>query len=634
MRILGVQFAIVLLAGGLVAVTDAAAQQTGELLVRVTDASAAAIPSARVELRPEANSGEATASLTTDRTGHARFKALAPGKYSLHVQSDGFKSLEKAVAIEAGRTSTVVVQLDVGQVSETVEVGRGKGSGFGGIFRRHKSAPPPAAAMRAGIAGWNIHTEEYSHIAENGFRAVADDPLSTFSIDVDTASYANVRRFLRDGSMPPKDAVRIEELLNYFRYDDPVPEPDAEHPVRITTELTVCPWEPRHRLARIALRSRAIDLKDLPASSLTFLIDVSGSMSDRDKLPLLRDALAMFANQLRPQDRVSIVVYAGAAGVVLPPTPGSRKGEVLAALEGLRAGGSTAGAAGIQLAYQLARENYLPQGNNRVILATDGDFNVGVSSQGELVRLIEKEREAGVFLTVLGFGQGNLADARMEQIADHGNGQYLYIDSALEARRALVQQIGGTLHTVAKDVKIQVEFNPTRVAKYRLIGYENRLLAAQDFADDKKDAGEMGAGHSVAALYEIVPAGAEGAGGIDLRYQERAPTEQAKTSGELMTVKLRYKPPTADESLLVEQRALDSDRPLEKAGQELRWSAAVAQYGMLLRDSEHKGKTSWESTAALAQDALGADPDGLRAELLYLIKTAQGLAPPVARQRP
>lgn len=480
------------------------------------------------------------------------------------------------------------------------------------------------------MPGRVANTEEYSAISEKSFHAVADDPLSTFSVDVDTASYSNVRRFLRVGRMPPVDAVRIEELLNYFRYDDPVPEPGAEHPMRITTELAACPWQPNHKLARIALRSRAIDLQDLPATSLTFLLDVSGSMSDRDKLPLLQEALALLTEQLRSQDRVAIVVYAGAAGVVLPATPGSRRAEILAALERLEAGGSTAGAEGIQLAYRLARENFLPQGNNRVILATDGDFNVGLSSQGELVRLIEKERDAGVFLTVLGFGQGNLADARMEQLADHGNGQYLYIDSALEARRALVQQVGGTLATVAKDVKIQVEFNPTRVAGYRLIGYENRLLEAQDFEDDKKDAGELGAGHSVVALYEVVPVGASESGGAPLRYQERSPTEAAKVSGELMTVKVRYKPPSGEQSVLVEQAVPDADRSIDEAGQEMRWSAVVAEYGMLLRGSAHKGEATWESAAALGQTALGADPDGLRAELLYLIKTAQGLPPAVS----
>lgn len=616
-------------------------QSQGAIEIKVADSTGAVIPGAQVQLFSSKLEAPALASGVSDSRGVIRFERLAPGNYRVHVSIEGFLTSETAVTVAADKTEELIVRLQLGSVTETVEIsqGRRRGMGIGRIFgpSRRKSAPmrPPGSGggvgsgSGGGIGGGAFrvpaNTEEYDHIAESGFHSPSDNPLSTFSIDVDTASYSNFRRFLRQGRLPPADAVRIEELLNYFRYNDPVPEAGAAHPVRVTAELAACPWKPGHKLARVALRSRSIDMADLAPSNLTFLIDVSGSMGYADKLPLLKKALAMLAEQLRPQDRVAIVVYAGAAGVVLDSTSGSQPGKILEALERLHAGGSTAGAKGIELAYKTARANFIKGGNNRVILATDGDFNVGVSSQGELVRLIEKQREHGVFLTVLGFGQGNLADARMEQIADHGNGQFMYIDSPLEARRALVEQIGGTLATVAKDVKIQVEFNPTRVAQYRLIGYENRMLAAKDFDDDAKDAGEMGAGHSVVALYEIIPPSADEAATIKLRYQEPSPTKEAKRSGELLTVKVRYKPPTADESQLLSQPLLDASRSIEEAGEELRWSAAVAQYGMLLRDSNHHGEATWDSTAALARGALGEDRSGLRAELASLIRTAQAL---------
>ncbi|MCJ7629381.1 MAG: von Willebrand factor type A domain-containing protein, partial [Longimicrobiales bacterium] len=347
----------------------------------------------------------------------------------------------------------------------------------------------------------NFNTESYGLIEENVFHLAATNPLSTFSIDVDRASYANVRRFIHDGVRPPIDAVRIEELINYFPYGDRAP--DGDGPLAIYTEVAPAPWQPLHRLVRVALKGRSVDMTEAPASNLVFLLDVSGSMNSSDKLPLLKTAFGMLVDQLRPQDRVAIVVYAGAAGLVLPSTPGSEKGAIMDALQSLEAGGSTAGGAGIRLAYDVAAKHHIAGGNNRVILATDGDFNVGVSGDAEMVRLIEEEREQGTFLTVLGFGTGNLKDSKMEQIADHGNGNFSYIDSALEARKVLVNEMGGTLLTIAKDVKLQVEFNPNRVLAYRLIGYENRLLAAEDFADDTKDAGELGAGHSVTALYEV-----------------------------------------------------------------------------------------------------------------------------------
>jgi Ca-activated chloride channel family protein len=388
----------------------------------------------------------------------------------------------------------------------------------------------------------NFNTESYAHIVENGFLGVETNPLSTFSIDVDRASYANVRRFINDGQRPPIDAVRIEELVNYFHYD--LPDPTSEHPFSISTEVTRAPWNTDHRLVRIGLQGQRVDLDDQPPSNLVFLLDVSGSMNTPNKLPLLKDALGLLVNSLREEDRVAIVVYAGAAGLVLESTSGDQKEVILDAIERLSAGGSTAGGAGIRLAYDVARHNHIRGGNNRVILATDGDFNVGASSDGEMTRLIEEKREQGTFLTVLGFGTGNIQDSKMEALADHGNGNFAYIDNIGEARKVLVEEMGGTLFTIAKDVKIQVEFNPARVQAYRLIGYENRLLAAEDFNDDTKDAGELGAGHTVTALYEVIPVGVETdytIGGVDsLRYQTPV-AQQLPDTGELLFVKLRYR---------------------------------------------------------------------------------------------
>jgi len=466
--------------------------------------------------------------------------------------------------------------------------------------------------------------EGYAPIEENTFRAVSTAPLSTFSIDVDRASYANVRRFLHDGRLPPRDAVRIEELINYFPYDDPAPEGDL--PFAITTEYTTAPWNTDHGLLRVALKGKSIDMADAPPANLVFLMDVSGSMNSPDKLPLLKTAFRMLVESMRPQDRVAIVVYAGAAGLVLESTPAAEKPAILSAIERLQAGGSTAGGAGIRLAYEVAAENHVEGGNNRVILATDGDFNVGASSDAEMVQLIEEKREQGTFLTVLGFGTGNLQDAKMEQIADHGNGNFHYIDSALEARKSLVSEAGGTLVTIAKDVKIQIEFNPTTVAGYRLIGYENRLLADEDFNDDTKDAGELGAGHSVVALYEVVPAGMAVPGGpqVDpLRYSDRA--EPTGVDTEVAFVKLRYKEPDGDVSRLLTQPVMD--RPVEASG-ETRWAAAVAGFGMLLRESPHAGDFSWADVMELARGARGDDPNGYRGEFLRLVEIAGTLPVP------
>jgi Ca-activated chloride channel family protein len=469
-------------------------------------------------------------------------------------------------------------------------------------------------------------TEAYDHIDDNPFLAVTQNPLSTFSIDVDTASYSNVRRFLAGESMPPKDAVRIEEMVNYFSYD--YAPPKGPDPFSVHVEVAPSPWSPAHRLARIGLKGREVQASARPSSNLVFLLDVSGSMASPDKLGLLRKAMKMLVAQLDERDRIAIVVYAGASGLVLPSTACDDRAAILDALNRLEAGGSTNGGAGIELAYEMATKGFVTGGVNRVILATDGDFNVGTTSQGDLVRLIEKKAETGVFLTVLGFGMGNLKDSTLEELADRGNGSYAYIDTLAEARKVLVDEMGGTLVTIAKDVKIQVEFNPARVAAYRLVGYENRLLAAEDFNDDTKDAGEIGAGHTVTALYEIVPAGQEvDLPGVDpLKYQKPMEKTGAAASGELFTLKLRYKEPDGETSKLIERPVTDIGESWAEASDDFRFAAAVAGFGMLLRDSPHKGKATYDSILELAGKALGEDPRGYRKELLDLVSAAGKLS--------
>lgn len=490
-------------------------------------------------------------------------------------------------------------------------VGSGYAGGFGAV----------AAQTRMG-GGWN--TESYAHIQENGFLAAADNPLSTFSIDVDRASYSNIRRFLLDGQLPPKDAVRTEEMINYFPYE--YTRPRGEHPFGVGIEVGPAPWRAGHLLMRVGLASQPIETTDLPPSNLVFLIDVSGSMQSPDKLPLVKSSLRMLVNELRPQDRVAIVVYAGAAGVVLPSTPGSQKARILGAIEGLEAGGSTAGGEGLRLAYRIAAENHIARGNNRVILASDGDFNVGVSSDAEMIRLVEERRGQGTFLTVLGFGRGNLKDSKMEQMADHGNGNYAYIDSLLEARKVLVTEMGGTLLTVANDVKLQIEFNPDRVRAYRLIGYENRLLAAEDFNDDTKDAGELGAGHTVTALYEIIPVGVETdveiRGTDPLRYQTPPARSTTSLGAELGYVKVRYKKPGSETSVLLEQPVPARSG---SASADFNFASAVAGFGMLLRESEFRGNLTPAQVIELARAGRGADADGHRAEFVRLVEIYRGL---------
>lgn len=497
------------------------------------------------------------------------------------------------------------------------------------------SAPGPKGVTAFGDMDSRVENESYQRIIENELKDVAREPLSTFSIDVDTAAYANVRRFLNQGMAPPPDAVRIEELVNYFPAAEEGPPPGAKEPFAVRVEMAPCPWQPEHRLARIAIKGRELG-SERKASNLVFLVDVSGSMGEPSKLPLVQQSLRMLTEQLGEEDRVTMVVYAGSSGLVLPPTSGDRKTEILAAIDHLQAGGSTHGSAGIQLAYEQAVAGFIKGGVNRVILCTDGDFNVGVSSPEELEKLITKKAKSGVFLSVLGFGTGNLKDRTMETLADKGNGNYAYIDSLGEARKVLVEQMSGTLVTIAKDVKIQVEFNPAMVRSYRLVGYENRLLKKEDFNDDTKDAGEIGAGHSVVALYEVVPAnlppGAEPRPTVDgLRYQQApatpAPTRlaEAAKSGEVMTVKLRYKEPDSSLSKLIEVPAKDEGKTLTASSTEFKFSAAVAGFGLLLRDSAYQGTLGWETVRKLALDGKGDDKLGYRGEFLQLIDKARGL---------
>lgn len=484
-------------------------------------------------------------------------------------------------------------------------------------FRRHPRDPR------------TFEREGYDRIEDNPFLAVAGNPRSTFSIDVDRASYGNVRRFLMRGQRPPADAVRIEELVNYFPYA--LPDPRGEHPIGVATEVMPAPWQPKHRLVRVALQARRIETAQLPPSNLVFLLDVSGSMASPDKLPLVKQAFRLLVEQLRPQDRVAIAVYAGAAGLVLPSTSGREKARILEAIERLEAGGSTAGGEGLLLAYHTAREARAEMEgegrvNTRVVLATDGDFNVGVSSDAALERLIEQQRASGTYLTVLGFGTGNYQDAKMEKLAKRGNGNYAYVDDLAEARKVLVHELGATLHVVAQDVKLQVEFNPAAVRAYRLIGYENRLLRDEDFADDRKDAGDVGAGHAVTALYEVVPAGVTGTVAVrdaePLRYGAGEARPAPAGRDELLFVQLRYKRPGEASSRLLRHavRSGDAARTVGAASPDFRFAAAVAGFGMLLRESEHRGAATTEDVLALARGAVGDDPGGHRAEFLGLVE--------------
>ena len=474
-----------------------------------------------------------------------------------------------------------------------------------------------------GVSDTESNTEEYKSEKEIGFKATDKDPQTTFSIDVDRAAYTNIRRFImQNGQLPPKDAIRIEEMINYFDYN--YAQPKGKDPINIETEISDSPWNKGLKLLHIGLQAKTISTDNLPASNLVFLIDVSGSMNDQNKLPLVKTAFKLLTDQLREQDHVSIVVYAGAAGLVLLPTSGKDKNKIKDALENLSAGGSTAGGAGIELAYKTAMDNFVKGGNNRVILATDGDFNVGVSSNEGLEKLVELKRKSGIFLSVLGFGMGNYKDSKMETLSDKGNGNYAYIDNLLEAEKVFVKEFGGTLFTVAKDVKLQLEFNPKYVKAYRLIGYENRALANEDFKNDAKDAGEMGSGHTVTAIYEIIPAGVESTFLPDkLKYQQFSNTIAGVNSNEVCSVKIRYKQPDSDKSVQMEELVMDAHTALEKTPENFRFSVAVAEFGLLLRGSDFKGSANYEQVIDLTKSVIGKDSEGYRAEFLKLVKTAK-----------
>jgi Ca-activated chloride channel homolog len=623
----------------------------------VADQAGAPIAGATVRLSRPNFTARTT---VTNQQGRFRFNSVPAALYEIEVTHKGFAKLVRPVNVGSDESAAITVKLTLQPLSSVPQVipnaaraelseepaaparvgGNVSGSpaakmagGLPGNAAPSSEPPPPPAAPRPpSTADFRRrympapgNTEAYDRIEDNDFRSTTEDPLSTFSIDVDTASYANVRRFLNGGNMPPPDAVRIEEMINYFRYD--YPKSNGSAPFSVTTELTTAPWNSQHRLALIGLQARQLDDDRTLRRNLVFLIDVSGSMEPEDKLPLIRKSMRMLVDTLTASDRIAIVVYAGASGMVLPATPGNHKERIHEAIARLNAGGSTNGGAGITLAYKVAREQFIDGGINRVILATDGDFNVGITSQGELVRLIEQQREAGVFLSVLGVGTGNLKDATMEKLADKGNGNYSYLDSLHEARKVLVAEAGGTLVTVAKDVKIQVEFNPAHVAAYRLIGYENRLLRNEDFNNDRKDAGEIGAGHTVTALYELIPPGVSTPSRVDsLRYQQSPRPEGAAVSTEfskeLMTVKLRYKEPAGDTSKLLTYPVLNrvTERS-DNAG----FAAAVAEFGMLLRHSEHRGDATYREAAALARRHRGRDESGYRAEFIRLIELAEAL---------
>lgn len=482
------------------------------------------------------------------------------------------------------------------------------------------AAPGPASAYGS------FNTEEYGRIVDNPFLKALDNPVSTFSIDVDTASYSNIRRFLMDArSWPPKDAVRIEEMVNYFSYG--YPGLQGEDPVSAAFALAPAPWADGHQLLRIALKAKDIDMAALPASNLVFLIDVSGSMDEENKLPLLRESLKIMIRRLRPQDRISIVTYSSSTGVALDSVPGTKKEKIEAAIDNLEAGGSTAGGAGLELAYSVAKRNFIRSGNNRILLCTDGDFNVGVSSTAELERMVEERRKDGVYLTVLGFGMGNYKDSRMETLADKGNGSYAYVDNLLEAKKVLGNEAWGSLYTVAKDVKIQIEFNPAVVGEYRLIGYENRLMSREDFNDDAKDAGEMGAGQAVTAFYELVPISAPQTGGPaadPLVFQQST----LVPSDDLLIFKLRYKNPgeSKEESRLVSTRVEAKSvlaASLDVCDDDFRFASAVIEFGMLLRDSPYKGAAALSAVMERARDAKGPDREGYRAEFVKLAEMAE-----------
>ncbi|WP_343688752.1 von Willebrand factor type A domain-containing protein [Chitinophaga sp.] len=551
----------------------------------------------------------ATTGCTTDTAG--KYELLLPsGDQTLVFSMIGYNTKElplfrKTLELNKSASYNIELQASQQQLDEVIIMGYT-------ISKRYA-----ATGCVSTIKSEDI--EEYAPISGNRFMNVEAHPLSTFAADVDRASYSNVRRFLDDDKLPPADAVRVEELINYFDYQ--YKPPTGNDPVAIYTDMIRCPWEPRHQLVRIGVKAMEVSNEKLPPANLVFLIDVSGSMDNPNKLPLVIQSLKALTQQLRPIDHVAIVVYAGAAGLVLPSTPGSEKITIMDALDKLEAGGSTAGGDGIQLAYNTAAANFLKEGNNRVILATDGDFNVGISSEQGLEELISKEKEKGIFLTVLGFGMGNLKDNKLETLADKGNGNYAYIDTYEEARRTLVTTFGGTLYTVAKDVKLQVEFNPHFIGAYRLIGYENRLIKTEDFNDDKKDGGEMGAGHTVTALYELAPPEDD-----HLPYSlkmDQSDRMMTYWNEDALTVNLRYKKPQSNSSRVFSKSMRWNVTNMSRVPDDFKMATAVAAFGMLLRNSEYKGNATYAQVISLAESARGADKDGYRAAFIQLVKKAQ-----------
>lgn len=597
--------------------TGASAQNMMTITGTVSDENGQGIPGANIVVKGT------TVGTTTDHNGHYTINAAE--RQMLVFSMIGYITQEKRVLQQTIINVILAPQVDALKESVVVTGGNRK-------IKRDRSSQPAATGAPGSTSHYNYsiaaedatpiqyNTEEYDAINENIFHGAQQNPLSTFSIDVDAASYSNVRRFINLGQRPPKDAVHIEEMVNYFNYDYAQPKDDV--PFAVHTEISTAPWNPKHRLISIGLQGKEIPTEHLPASNLVFLIDVSGSMNEPNKLPLLKSSLELLVEQLRDQDHVSIVVYAGAAGLVLEPTSGAEKNKIVEALDRLQAGGSTAGGAGIQLAYEVAKKHFKKDGNNRVILATDGDFNIGESSDAAMEELIEEKRKDGVFLTVLGYGMGNYKYSKMEILADKGNGNYAYIDNITEARKVLVSEFGGTLFTIAKDVKLQIEFNPTKVQAYRLIGYENRMLKSEDFNNDKKDAGELGSGHTVTALYEIIPVGVESDFyKIDpLKYQATKNTTEAKHSGELMTIKLRYKKPADEVSALIVHPLIDANTEISKTSDNFKWSASVAAFGMLLRGSEYVGDFDYNDVVALAQASKGKDEEGYRIEFINMVK--------------
>ena len=547
------------------------------------------------------------------------------GRYSIQAQK-GDVLLFRFIGYKEEKRVVESVKLDVKMKTDDVALEECVVVGYGKMKTKAVTGAYVAVCPTAMYdMDARMNTEEYGRIQENGFKSVADTPLSTFSIDVDPASYSNMRRFINRGELPPADAIRTEELVNYFSYD--YPKPTGDDPVKITVEAGTCTWNTAHRLVRIGLKAKEIPTEQLPTSNLVFLVDVSGSMWGANRLDLVKSSLKLLVNNLRNKDKVAIVTYAGSAGVKLEATSGGDKQKIREAIDELTAGGSTAGGAGIHLAYQIAKKNFISDGNNRIILCSDGDFNVGVSSAEGLEQLIEKERKSGVHLTVLGYGMGNYKDKKIQVLAEKGNGNHAYIDNLQEANRVLVGEFGATLHTVAKDVKLQVEFNPSQVQAYRLIGYESRLLKDEDFNNDAKDAGDMGAGHTVTAFYEVIPAGVknEYVGKVDdLKYQKKEKMTLKPTgSDELLTVKLRYKAPDKDVSRKMELPFVDNKG--DSVSSDFRFASAVAMFGQLLRDSDFKGTADYDKVIKLAKQGLNNDERGYRREFIRLVEAAKGL---------